>query len=1632
MDSRPIRPYATWGLKPVPGRIMPALPSARSTISLIPLMVSMATAAPFADDFESDSSSDYTFAPVLFSASTGGAPSHVIDGGNSNELEVSGAGFFGGGAIQSLYLHQTASLDIGETALIDLTSVSGLNGNENIGLAVSLSGTPATATSNPPSTSDTRQDLFTATFRPGSDDFLSERFVGTADVGQQDDASVNLSNVKGFYITRTSEDDFTGGWVGLDDGLNAVSSYTNPAFTTAGAFIGVWSDVRSGNFTASLDDLRILSPSSDITFFADNFDAPDGSFNNASLSGRLSGTLAGETYLRSFGTDQGIDSNRLALAYSGSGSGGGVRFELATNDPTSGATDRYDWAGGSAGADILASGGITITYDWTPTDVGSSEWHAWSLGTGNGDSTDTSRVNNSDTDYGILIRQNGGTQRFDNGSSLGTGNSIPTTDNTPLAVALSLSFDSFADGSNVTAVTTIGGTEIASDTFQWDGNAGALRFEIGCNEDGHRIDNLEISTFSPAGSYAIDLDNAAFEATDPIAAPIGTLSAGIGGIPVTSNFALVAGPGGDDNGLFQIDGDHLEVGTDFSGPAYSDGQSFSIRVEGTESGGGGTDVQTFVLILHKSDDPGSPPAFAPGASAPQAPSQLRVDDAVEPVGTGAAPYFGWHVNDPDPHEIQTAYQILVASSAANLAANNGDLWDSGQVGSRSQNHVPYAGSPLAGDRRMHWKVRTWDRDGNVGPYSAPASFVVGLGTDANWAGAQWIRRTTSDDDDYTYFRKQWVAPDKIVERATIYISSAHKYALYFNGTLIGKGPAYHHPQYQYYHGHDVTAHVQADAINQFAIFNHWFGGGQGRPTNARGVIMKAIVRYTDGSKSEIGTDATWRQSRATAWVTGQSQRNGEGVGYIEEIDARELVPDWYETAFNDTSWSTATAIGSHPVSPWTGTLAPDLTRIAESELIPDSITHLGGGKYVVDLGKVYAGVPRIEFSGGVSGTTIHMRGGYEIDGSGEIDTSKSQNTDMTFRAILNGGTFLYEPAEYLGMRYFQIDNSPMPVTTANFTFIHRHSEMDDSLSSFESTDPTLDAVWDLMKHSLFTCAQEAFVDTPTREKGGFLGDAAIQSTVAMPVMNERRLTRRSLHEFLQSMDQHWSGPGDSGRMNAVYPNGDGARDIPDFTQAYLPWVWNYYLETGDLDFLSDNYAKLKSIADYMHAHRDSGTGLITNLSGGSGPYLYGIVDWPATMRFGYDMTAARTVINGWAYAGYEVMAKIAGELGNTSDRNLFWTRADALETAMNTQLINGSGVYVDGLDSGGSPSSHVSQHANMFPLALGTVPAAQQASVVSKVKELEMSVGMVTLPWLVRAVGEAGEGEHLVELFTNDTWNGWARCLSLGATATWESWDADTTGQSLSHAWGAAGLEGYLRYILGVKPLSSQYGDIEIKPLDFGASLDRAEGRFPTDRGEVFVKWENGSAGYRMDLSLPANVLATIAVPKGATANPIVFIDGIEVTGTVEGEHVRVPWTGSGTHTIVRVDGSDSPIDAWKVHHFGLDWASDPDAADTADPDFDGLANAVEYALGFDPRADSSASRPQLEASGGAVSIAYPTPRAELGYSIIGTEDLTLDLGDWDLLPAIPETIDGTDHLRATIETDNHPRYFIRLRIDGL
>jgi alpha-L-rhamnosidase len=898
------------------------------------------------------------------------------------------------------------------------------------------------------------------------------------------------------------------------------------------------------------------------------------------------------------------------------------------------------------------------------------------------------------------------------------------------------------------------------------------------------------------------------------------------------------------------------------------------------------------------------------AAAPSAPTNLRADDVAGPVGTEAAPYFGWLDNDTNANEIQTAYEILVATSSSNLDANVGDVWDSGEVTGSSENHVVFAGAPLTADTEYFWKVRTWDRGGNGGPYSTNTTFVVGLLANSDWTNADWIWRNTNVSDDYTYYRKSATLPAGTVVRATVYVTSVHKYTLYLNGTLVGKGPIYAFPQFQFYNAYDITGLVTPGASNQFAIFNHWHGGGSGRVSSQRGVLIKAIIHYADGSSAVVDTDGTWLQSQATSWITGQSGRGGSAGDFIEKIDARNLMPTWFMPSFNDSGWSVASVFGSMPNSTFTGLLLPGLTRIVETAITPVSVTNMGGNNYRVDLGALYSGVPSINFSGGASGTTIGMMAGFALLPSGAIDTSQNQSLNLGYFAVLNGSNFTYQPAEYETMRYFVISNAPMAVTTTNFSFIERNSQMNDAASSFTSSNATLNAVWNLMKRTLPINAQEEFIDS-MRQKGGFLGDGYQESLAAIQVENERVLTRSRLNEFIESMGEFWSVGNNVGRMNACYPDVNNARDIPDYTQAYLDWVWEYYMWSGDRAFLATNYTALTNIAQYVNRSLNPANGLITRLNGGtSSSYTNGIIDWPPNMQFGYDLNTVRnpgnasTVINGWAWEDYDITSRIASELGNTVDSNAYRAMASALQTAMNTNLLNGSGVYIDGLEPNGMQSTHASQHANAFPLSLNLVPPAQKASVASLVVSSNMSVSALGILQLVRALGEADQGPALINLYTNANQYGWARILALGGTATWESWTANTDGNSESHGWGAVGLDGYVRYILGVEPLTPQFDQVQIKPLYFGTALPSAGGSILTDRGNISVVWNSNTNRFYMTVTIPVNVTATLAAPMAGSTNTTMYVDGAALTGMVSNNYLSVGGVGSGTHTVAYVYGS--------------------------------------------------------------------------------------------------------------------------------
>ena len=128
-----------------------------------------------------------------------------------------------------------------------------------------------------------------------------------------------------------------------------------------------------------------------------------------------------------------------------------------------------------------------------------------------------------------------------------------------------------------------------------------------------------------------------------------------------------------------------------------------------------------------------------GAGSSLRASSLRCENLTDPLGIDqVTPRLGWILQSSRRTDRQTAYQILVASSADLLAKDQGDLWDSAKVESDENAHVVYAGKPLLSRMSCFWKVRVWSPlPDSVESWSEPAHFTIGLLAADDWH-AKWI------------------------------------------------------------------------------------------------------------------------------------------------------------------------------------------------------------------------------------------------------------------------------------------------------------------------------------------------------------------------------------------------------------------------------------------------------------------------------------------------------------------------------------------------------------------------------------------------------------------------------------------------------------------------------------------------------------------------------------------------------------------------------------------------------------------------------------------------------------------------------------------------------------------------------
>lgn len=281
------------------------------------------------------------------------------------------------------------------------------------------------------------------------------------------------------------------------------------------------------------------------------------------------------------------------------------------------------------------------------------------------------------------------------------------------------------------------------------------------------------------------------------------------------------------------------------------------------------------------------------------------------------------------------------------------------------------------------------------------------------------------------------------------------------------------------------------------------------------------------------------------------------------------------------------------------------------------------------------------------------------------------------------------------------------------------------------------------------------------------------------------------------------------------------------------------------------------------------------------------------MRYGYDMkTAARTTVNILAVDVFRRVVAMAPALGiDEGDR--YRSRATALVDAIRRRLTRPDGVLVDGLEPDGTQSHHASQLANALALEYGIVPASQVRAVTDHVVSLGNAVGVPTFSDLLVALHDGGRDDAFVRALSDPSRPGYAQILREGATFTWESWDARQTGDSESHGWGAAVIPVLVEDVLGVTVTSPGAAtvDVHVPALDAVS----ANGVVASQRGPIAVAWDARSSSRSLELTVPANMTATVHLPT--TLYGVVRESGHALTGDRGVTSVRP----TGTDTIVTI-----------------------------------------------------------------------------------------------------------------------------------
>ncbi len=529
------------------------------------------------------------------------------------------------------------------------------------------------------------------------------------------------------------------------------------------------------------------------------------------------------------------------------------------------------------------------------------------------------------------------------------------------------------------------------------------------------------------------------------------------------------------------------------------------------------------------------------------------------------------------------------------------------------------------------------------------------------------------------------------------------------------------------------------------------------------------------------------------------------------------------------------------------------------EEAPVQVSTVAPGVFLVDFGRVAFGNVRLAPAADAAGeVTLHFG---EAAAAGRINRKPPGTVRYAAAKVTLAGArslvaappadarntkqpaAVLTPAEWgvvLPFRWVEIEGWPGELRAEN---VRRQaafsSKWEDESAAFKSSDALLDRVWELSRYSIkATTFAGVFVDGD-RERIPYEADAYLNQLSYYATNGDTQMVRDTFDRLL---------------AHPTWPTEWAAHMI---FMAHADWM-----QTGDAAWLAPRYEALKAKLHLQGARAD---GLI--VSNDAQIKHDDIVDWPVAERDGYVFKPVNTVVNAFHLRALALMAELATALKKDADAADYTAREHMGRVAFQEKLFDvARGIFRDG-----EGTDHASQHASLFPLAFGLVPAESRARLAEWVGRRGMACSVYAAQYLLEGLFANDAGSAAFALITAPNDRSWKHMVESGTTITWEAWDQRyKPNQDWNHAWGAAPANLLPRFVLGAQPLTPGWGRAVIHPNP--GTLKFAEGKIPTPRGPLLVSWKNDGV-FTLNLTLPKGMSAKLELPASESSKGV-FLAG--------------------------------------------------------------------------------------------------------------------------------------------------------------